>query len=269
MRTPLARSGVYQRPVATVETMNDVMGRTSAEGTVGGMNVTKLSCDDFVVRRSLTVLGYISSRVTCAPGSASYPSIVFSNTGLPGTAGIYGTSTTVSFAVGGTNMGTFDSTGLALDALRGTSGTIDFGGSTLVNIAGIVINPGSYEVVSNPVVTVGATTAVALEIPVVPHDVTKNCILEASVKAIAVVQGTSGAENGVFDFRVRIVLEVGETVPVVSAKYEIGNYHSAGLTGASIDPDPESGLINIIATGVAGSSVSWQTRANIVRIECD
>jgi hypothetical protein len=249
--------------------MNDVMGRTSSEGSVGGMNPVKLTCDDIVIRQSMTVLGHMSARIVCAPGSATEPSIVFGNAGAINAAGIYGTNTTVSFAVGGANVGTFDTTGLALDALRGTSGTIDFGGSTLVNIAGIVINPGSYEVVSDPVITVGAVDAVALAIPVVPHDITKNCILEASVKSIAVMLGTNGAENGVFDFRVRIVLEVGETVPIASVKYEISNYHSAGLVGAGIDIDPETAVANVVATGIAGGSIMWQTRAYIVRVECD
>jgi hypothetical protein len=249
--------------------MNDVMGRASAEGTVGGMNPAKLTCDDIVVRRNMTILGSMSARIVCAPGSAIEPSIVFSGASAINMAGIYGTSMAVSFAVGGANVGTFDSVGFVADAIRGTSGTIDFGGSTLVNVAGIVINPGSYEIVSNPVITVGVVDAVALAIPIVPHNVTKNCVLEISVKTIAVVLGTGGAENGVFDFRVRASLEVGETVPVVSAKYEISNYHSAGLTGAIINADPDTGVVNIVATGIAGGSVSWQTRANIVRVECD
>jgi hypothetical protein len=261
--------GVYQRPVASLREINDVMGRRSTpSGDIAGMSLTKVACDDLVARQTLTVLGRVVARLTCMQGSASAPSIAFDS--LTAASGLYGNSGAISVAVGGANVCTFDASGASLAALRGISGTIDFGGSTLINVAGIVINPGSYELVGNPVLTVDATTTVvALVIPVVARDVSKNSIMEVSVKALAVVCHTDGATNGVYDFRARIVLEVGDTMPIVSAKYEISNYCSGGLAGADVVLTPVDGRVDVTVTGVAASDVTWQVKAQVVRVDSD
>ena len=264
-------------PSATLGDLNEITGRAIVPpGRVNGVNPQKLSCDGLCVRGGIALLGQFTTRLTCAPGSANDPSLTFASagqgTGLYGTAAALGTSPTgtIYVAIGGQTVCAFSSDGVLARTIRGPANIIDFGGSKLVNVGGIEIKPGVFDVFGDAVATIDGAREVVLTIPIEPPRESGRvcCAQEMRANILFAMDGANGGINGARDFRARMWIGEGETVPNVSAEYEIGNYCAIELASVAIDLVPVAGGVNIVATGIAGATIRWQARASVMRVEC-
>lgn len=256
-------------PSATLGDLNDITGRAIAPpGRVNGVNPQKLSCDGLCVRGGIALLGQFTTRLTCASGSASDPGLVFAGTGR-GT-GIYGESSAagaILVANGGQAVCAFTSEGVLARMIRGPDGVIDFGGSKLVNVGGIEIKPGVFEVIGDAVATTDATSAVLLTIPI-NRARARAFAQEMRANVLFAMDGANGGISGARDFRARMWIGDGEDVPNVSAMYETGNYCAIDLANVVINLVPVVGGVNVVAIGILGATIRWQARASVMRVEC-
>jgi hypothetical protein len=232
----------------------------------GGVNAVKITGDDLYLRNTFAIDGQVITRLTCIPGSLIRTSIGFTGSAL-GTGFYTPVADKICVAIGGVPVCCFGASGLEVTHVMSPTGTVDFGGATLVNISGIVVNPNSYSAVGTTVPTVGAVSVVALAIPLTPTAGLSGT-WELVTKVIYVLGGSGGATSGVYTFRaIAYVTSGGSTTPTVSAPYDSTKYEAAPLLGAAVALTPVAGAVNVTVTGVAGLTIAWQAMSDIVRVE--
>lgn len=242
-----------------------MMHRTGAEGSaVGGVNPTKITCDDLFVRNRFTFHGAMMSRIVALNGDAADTGIRFANGGAG--SGFYSPAPDrIGVAIGGAPVAYFAPDGLGATNIFSPTGTIDFGGATLTGIGGITANPRAYEVVGEHVATAGLAPATILSIPVQPTAGMSGA-WEFVAKVIYILAGSGGAISGAYSARIR-AWRSGEAMPGISARYDETQYEDAGLIGCAIDFVSAAGAVNIRATGIDGESVVWQAKVSAVKVE--
>lgn len=256
------------QPIASLLEINDILGkvqRNPQRVDVLGVNPIKITCDDLIVRNGFSVNGRII-RLVFANGSASSPSIGFAN-GNSGT-GIYSPGVNqIAISIAGGNACAFTPAGVGVTNMFSPTGVIDFGGASLTGISGIIANPRAYTLVSTEVTTVGATSATGLAIPValLPG---LNATFELTTKVIYVLAGSGGAIHGVYTFRSRAFLATGggTTPTIVGAPYDTTLFENPALLGAAVSLAVVAGAINVVVTGLAGQTIIWQTKSDVVRV---
>lgn len=255
--------------LADLAAINAPLGRTASavplRSQVNGTNLSRGMFEDVIIERTLA-LGRMVSRLIAIDGTALNTGIGFASGGAG--SGLHAGGGNICMAIGGVDISCWTPTGLAAAKIYGPAGTIDFGGSTLVNIAGIVINPGSYEVVGLPVTTVGAVTVNSLTVPTTPTT-GLSANYDMVIKVIYVATGTGGVTNGVREFRTRVYQTIASVTPVVGAAYDQTIYEDAPLLGCGVSAVAVLGgnALHVEVTGCAGQTVKWQARAGIVKVE--
>lgn len=258
-----------QNPQSNLIDINRVIGHIPGtiprSSAVGGVNPTKLSCDDLVVRHGFA-LGQMITRLIAINGSRTNTAIGF----IGGTAGtgVYSPATDrMNVAIAGVDVCYFSPLGTGFTNVYSPTGIMDFGGATLVNIGGITANPRSYEIVGAYTPTIGATSAIALTIPLVLN-AGLSSTWEFETKVMYVLSGSGGTLNGVYTFRTRGYLTSGgSTTPTISSAYDITRYENPALTGTLMEMTATLGAATVSVTGLAAQTIVWQAKSNVVRVE--
>lgn len=265
-------SDLTGKPFASLGDINRILGCAANNSTpqrtttVAGVNPIKITCDDLYIRKNLTIGGYVTTRLVITNGSASNTALGFLN-GSIGTGFFSPGPDRICISIAGADVACFSALGVGLTHIHSPSGIIDFGGASLTNISGIIANPRAYEIVGSHVPTVGAVSANTLAIPLVPTAGLSG-VWELTTKVVYALGGSGGAINGVFTFRVRAYITTGGAgIPVVSAQYDSTKYESPALLGTAVVMTPVAGAINVVATGIAGQTIIWQTKSEIVKVE--
>jgi hypothetical protein len=236
------------------------------DARVVGVNPIKITCDDLAVRRGLALNGSMITRFIAINGSITDTAIRFLY-GTPGT-GIYSPAIDrINISIAGTDVCRFSPLGLGVTNIFSPTGTIDFGGAALTGVASITPNPRAYELVGIATPTTGAVTASALNIPLVPT-LGASATWELLVKVIFALDGSGGAQSGIHTFRARAyVSSGGSTTPTVTAQYDITRYENPALAGVAIALAPIAGSVNVAATGLAGVTIVWQAKCDVIKVE--
>lgn len=254
---------------ASLAEINQALGR--ARGTapgivrVSGTNPEKITCDDIVIRSTLLLHGHVAGRFVLHDGSATDPALQFVNSGQ--STGFFSQNGSIGAVVNGDLISSWTTSGLAIPRIYGPAGTIDCGGSALINVGSIIINPGAYELVSNPVQTVGVASAVAIDIPTIAPTTGMSANLDCVIRMTYVSLGSGGSISGSREFRSRIYQSHGAGSPVVGAPFEIIVSESAALLGCAASIAVGANKAQVIVTGVVGHTINWQTSVRVVRVE--
>ena len=258
------------RPPSPLNDINRVIGHIpnplQRGSSVGGVNPTKITCDDLCVSHGFALYDGMVTRFIATNGTATNTGIGFANGSLG--SGIYSPAVDrINIAIAGADVCWFSPSGTGFTNVYSPTGTMDFGGAVLVNIGGITANPRSYEIVGNYVPTVGAVTATSLAIPLAPAAGLSGS-WELTTKVIYVLGGSGGTINGVYTFHARVCLtHGGGTTPTIGSQYDITLYENPALTGSAVVLAGVAGFVNVNVTGIAGQTIVWQTKSAIVKVE--
>lgn len=253
---------------ASLAEFNQMVGRSRGVATddvrVSGTNPAKVTCDDIIVRNTLLLYGRVAGRLVLQ-NNLLEPSLQFLGSGTD--SGMEGRGENViNMMIGGNVTTSWTASGMAVPRIYGPAGIIDCGGSSLVNVGAIIVNPGSYELVSLPVQTIGAVSVASIDIPTLPSagmSANFDCVIRIAYVSV----GSGGSINGSRESRVRIYQSLAAPSPVVGPFFEEIISESAALLGCAISVASGANKATVMVTGVAGHTIRWQTSIRIVKIE--
>jgi hypothetical protein len=256
---------------ATLAEINAVLGTTprgALSASVAGMTPDKIRCSEILVADRMAMTGHMTTHFIAANGSPTDASLSFVN-GDRGT-GIYSSAAGIFSAVsGGQVIATIAPAGLGITHLYSPTSVIDFGGATITNIGGMdITNSWSFSVnPTAPVTTSDATPTAILTIPMVPVGPPCDVIYDMRAHVVFASNLAPTSPNGATTFRARIKLLHPAAVPTVSPLYDESLYIDQQLATATVTITPISSAIQITATGIAATSITWTAMCSIVRTE--
>ena len=226
-------------------------------------------CDGLITGNGFYTLsgGNNTTSIQVVDGTVSAPPMSFissPNTGIYRTAG-----GSIGFAISGVNvlsLGTASAvfytpiitpSGVPFVITSGT-GTVDFGGASLVNVGGITTNPNRYEVIAPAsVITVDATQTVLYNIPTV---------VDASYTIttdITCVDATNGSSSAGFNISAK-GKNIGGFVSV-SVNMENNSAIDVALSGISVIHGVSGANITVLVTGKVATTLKWFGATTVTR----
>jgi len=251
----------YRTRKATIDDYNKVTTvNASAAKYVSGLGPVHMSVDNISVTRNFTNDGYVQKLGTIRNGGPDTMPIMFEN-GM----GLYGTpGGDISFMREGSEVMKIDHGGkVVVSSIVSESGSIDFGGTSIVGVASITSKPGAYVVDGDRTVLDGR--GIILHIPLtLPIGSQVGGSWHFTIR----VHGMKSDDHTITYSRIYMctarmpVGPPGPTGPISG----IQTYQAStrGPTGILIEtlPDDSGHGINIFAT--AATEYIWQASADIL-----
>lgn len=247
---------------------------TSKPAGVGQVNATKTkitSCDQLQCKGDAYIHGCIKPQlklcdgILIPAGSVTSPSIGFiddPDTGIyyidPGQVAFTSNGTqTLAVGNGEVEFNAPITTNSGNLVINPAGPAVDLSGKDLINVGNISANANAYEVNSAaPVTTTNATPTVIATIP------TTNDITYTITTSVAAANSSDGTSNGAFFIRLK-VKNIGGTV-TVSAPVSYSTTIDAALVGIAVAHSASGSNINIVATGLGGTTVKWFSNSRVV-----
>jgi hypothetical protein len=226
-------------------------------------------CDGLITGEGFLTIngGNNITSIQVVDGSVSAPSMSFINSV---NTGIYRTGDgSIGHTVNGSNVLSLGSAsavfytpistpiGVPLVLTSGT-GTVDFGGASLVNVGGITTNPNRYEVIAPAsLITADATPSILYNIPT---------IVDASYTIttdITCVNATDGSASAGFNISAK-GKNIGGFVSV-SVNMENNSAIDMPLLGISVIHGVSGQNITVLVTGKAATTLKWFGATTVTR----
>jgi hypothetical protein len=256
------RLGTRNVPHANVHEINNILGRNRISSpiiTVDGVNPKRITSDEIVTKRIHATDIYMAPARFDA-GRAEQPSIIFRE--AHPLTGIYTTrpERAICIAYEGRPIATFGPIGVVLSDIVARNSVIDFHGATLANIGEITTNTGSYELVGDPITSVGDGTVLISRELFVPRF---NGSVWDIYARIVYMQCDNLTISGATTFYARIS-RMGTAAMIIGAQYNKTNYCSAELSGITMSLRADGDYLVLESPGVAGLTISWQATYRVI-----
>jgi hypothetical protein len=259
------RIGSRNSQQAGLPEINVILGRSNAgpQVSVVGVNPEKITCDELIVGHRASFDGVII-RANFAAGSRANPTITFVGT----SAGFYAAGGSLHVVNSGALIASFAPDAFQLTNIASPSGIIDFHGATLVNVSGIVVKPGAYDIIGDPVTGSGADDIEVLDIPLAVTSGMSGT-WEFNVSVIFALRGSNGAISGSISFRARVYIASAAptVVNITNGRYVTSQYCDEQLADTNARIVTRASGARIIANGIAGVEIVWQAQCGVMMVQ--